>query len=154
MFSIVDLGVLLFLLVATFLIFIRPIFSAFFHVHLSTLHILSNFLPCWLLFSGKPHRLTLIIYSGFLNLWATENFLAGHSQVLLKLSRFCKLNHLTKTYVADGLHTTQYALVCRYALEIIATRKFPRSLPRCAQYASSEGILRHTRGSCCHENEV
>jgi len=39
-------------------------------------------------------------------------------------------------------------------LRIIATRKFPRSLPRCSQYALTEGTLRQTSGSCCHENEI
>jgi len=30
--------------------------------------------------------------AGFLNLWATEEFLTGHGLVLLKLSAFYKLN--------------------------------------------------------------
>jgi len=42
----------------------------------------------------------------------------------------------------------------RYVLEIVATWKFPLSLPRCAQYVFAEGILRQTRGFCYHENEV
>jgi len=31
--------------------------------------------------------------------------------------------------------------------------KFPRSLPPCAQYAVTEGILRQTDGSC-HAKEI
>ena len=30
--------------------------------------------------------------AGFLNLWATEEFLKGNSLVLLKLNKFCKMN--------------------------------------------------------------
>jgi len=41
-------------------------------------------------------------------------------------------------------------------LENIATWKFPRNLPRCAQcqYAVTEDMLRQTCRSCCHENEI
>jgi len=49
---------------------------------------------------------------------------------------------------------TWYALFRDYTLEIIATRKFPRGLTRCAQYAVTEAILRQTAGSFCHENVI
>jgi len=37
-----------------------------------------------------------------------------------------------------------YALIRLNVLEIIGTWKFPRSLPHCAQYAFTKGILRQT----------
>jgi len=44
--------------------------------------------------------------SGFLNLWATEEFLTGYGLVLLKLSTFCKINFLMKLMVALELQTS------------------------------------------------
>jgi len=41
-----------------------------------------------------------------------------------------------------------------YALEIIAIWKFPHSLPRSAQDAIAEGILRQTGDFCHHENKM
>jgi len=41
-------------LVATFLIINFSIFFLSLHMHIRTRHVSSNFLPCWLLTSGKP----------------------------------------------------------------------------------------------------
>jgi len=41
-----------------------------------------------------------MLKAGFLNLWATEEFLTGHSFVLLKLSTFCKVNFENRALVA------------------------------------------------------
>ena len=49
------------------------------------------------------------------------------------------------------LVTSYYALVCHYALVIIATWELPRSLKCCAQY-TLKATLRQTGSLCCHDN--
>ena len=57
-----------------------------------------------------------------------QEFFTAHGQVLLKYSLFCKLNTLTKTWIAHELRMAQYALFCHHALEIISIRKSQRGL--------------------------
>ena len=123
-------------------------------MHLWTWHNSLSFLPCWLLVSCMPHHLALIVYSRVSQPVGHRRILTSHSQVLLKFSVFDKSNLLTKTLVVQELHTTWYALFRHYALEIIATRKFPRCRQHCAQCLVTEDILTHTGGSCCHEKEI
>jgi len=126
-------------------------------------------LPSWqfvsfFISSSEPHlsrwTLTGMVTSysnkrtstGFLNLWATEEFLRGHSLILLNLSRFCKLNVLIENVVSSSAKNIIIRSLV-IVLEIIATWKFPHTLPRFAQHAVIESVLRRT-GNSCHENEI
>jgi len=99
---------------------------------------------------GQFSFIWFTVKAGFLNRWATEEFLNGHDLVLLKFCTFCKLYLLIEN---AGSSWAADVIICsrHYLLEIIAKWKFPHILPRCAL---ADGILRQIGGSCCHENEI
>jgi len=85
--------------------------------------------------------------------YATEEFLKGHGQTLLKLRTFCKLLLLIENLGSSCATNFMICLLSSLCLRKFATWRFTGNLPR-AQCTLSERISRNTGDFCCHENKI